>query len=122
MKVAYWEWVESKLSSYAKMADVLPRYEFVDAVIADGKVTVAPYSITEVTVDDSVSELTFVFPEKTKGQARDFFIRLVVTGETLPTLSFVEPDGDAVSFDVDDDSWADIEQGVNILMFTDTAE
>jgi hypothetical protein len=100
----------------------IPKYELVDATIADGVVTVAPYSITEVTVDDSMSELTFVFPEKTKGQSRDFFVRLVVTGETPPTLSFVEPNGDAVSFDVDDDSWADIEQGVNILMFTDTAE
>jgi hypothetical protein len=100
----------------------IPKYGLVKASIEDGKVTVAPYSITEVTVDDSVSELTFVFPEKTKGQSRDFFVRLVVTGETPPTLSFIEPNGDAVSFDVDDDSWADIEQGVNILMFTDTAE
>lgn len=85
--------------------------------------TLADRSINEVTAASAVTSITFTFPARQTGQARDFFIRLVIQGETVPTLYFNEPDGGgAVAFDADDDSWADIESGVNILMFTDTAE
>lgn len=97
-------------------------YALVSATINNGTSELADHAVNKVIVDDSVSSLTFIFPQKTEGKARDFFIRLVITGETIPTLSFVEPNGEAVSFDVDDDSWAEIERGVNILMFTDTEE
>lgn len=97
-------------------------YSLVKATIGEGSVTLQDHAITKVIADDSVSSIAFIFPQKVDGKARDFFIRLVITGETVPTLSFVEPNGDAVSFDMDDDSWAEIEQGVNILMFTDTEE
>lgn len=89
---------------------------------SNAEISLQDRAITTVTVDDTVSLLTFVFPEKTDGKARDFFVRLVVVGESIPTLSFIELNGDSVPFDVDDDSWAEIEQGVNILMFTDTGE
>lgn len=97
-------------------------YSLTNAVIENNAVSLQNRAITKVEVDDSVSSITFVFPEKIGGKARDFFIRLVITGETVPTLEFVEPNGEAVSFDVDDESWAEIEEGVNILMFTDTEE
>jgi hypothetical protein len=92
------------------------------ATIDEGFVMLQNRAMNKVEVDDSVSSITFVFPEKVEGKGRDFFIRLVITGETVPTLEFIEPNGEAVSFDADDDSWAEIEQGVNILMFTDTEE
>ncbi len=88
----------------------------------NAEISLQDRAITTVTVDDTVSLLTFIFPQKTDGKARDFFVRLVVIGDSIPTLSFIEPNGDSVPFDVDDDSWAEIEQGVNILMFTDTGE
>jgi hypothetical protein len=97
-------------------------YSLVEATIDEGSVTLQDRVITKVIADDSVSSIAFIFPKKVDGKLRDFFIRLVITGETVPTLSFIEPNGDAVSFDMDDDSWAEIEQGVNILMFTDTEE
>lgn len=89
---------------------------------SNAEISLQDRAITTVTVDDTVRLLTFIFPEKTDGKARDFFVRLVIIGESIPTLSFIEPNGDSVPFDVDDDSWAEIEQGVNILMFTDTME
>lgn len=107
------------LTPYAKKEDV--PYALIEVPLEDS-INLTNRAINKVTADDSLSSITFIFPEKKEGVSRDFFLRLVITGETLPTLSFVEPNGDAVSFDVDDDSWADIEQGVNILMFTDTAE
>lgn len=112
--------VDALKENKANSAD-LP-YALVSATINNGAYELADRAVNKVTVDDSVSYLTFIFPKKTEGKMRDFFIRLIITGETIPTISFVEPNGDAVSFDVDDDSWAEIEQGVNILMFTDTAE
>lgn len=111
---------KDKILTAADMAK-LP-YSLVEATIDEGSVMLQDHAITKVIADDSVSSIAFIFPEKTEGYSRDFFIRLAITGETVPTLSFVEPNGDAVSFDVDDDSWAEIEQGVNILMFTDTEE
>jgi hypothetical protein len=107
------------LSGYAKKSDI--PYALIEVPLADS-INLTDRAINKVTADDSLSLITFIFPEKEEGKARDFFIRLVITGETVPTLEFVEPNGDAVSFDVDDDSWAEIEQGVNILMFTDTEE
>ena len=97
-------------------------YALVSVTINNGVAELSDHAVNKVTVDDSYSYLTFIFPEKTEGKARDFFIRLIITGETVPTLSFSEPTGESVSFDSDNDSWADIEQGVNILMFTDTEE
>ena len=60
------------------------------------------------------------FPEKITGKVRDFFVRLVVTGSSAPELSFQETTGVAPTFDTDDDSWADIEPGVNIILFSET--
>ena len=49
-------------------------------------------------------------------------MRLTITGTDVPTLYFKEQGGASVAFDADDDSWAEIEQGVNVLMFSDTSE
>ncbi|MBO7688822.1 MAG: hypothetical protein J6V72_20750 [Kiritimatiellae bacterium] len=85
--------------------------------------TLADLSINEVVAASAVTSITFTFPPRQTGQARDFFVRLVIQGTTVPTLYFNEPDGGgAVAFDADDDAWADIEPGVNIMMFSDTAE
>ena len=86
------------------------------------KVALSDLAVNAVTLGSDVSSCEFTFPSKTQGRARDFFLRLTLTGETLPTLTFVEPGGSPVAFDVDDDSWAEIEQGVNVLMFSDTSE
>ena len=76
-----------------------------------------------LTLGSGTERAVFRFPAKTQGKARDFMLRLVITGSTVPEIGFVESDGTTeVAFDADDDSWADIEQGVNILMFTDTQE
>ena len=80
-------------------------------------------AVNQVTLGSGVDRAVFKFPAKTQGKARDFMLRLVITGSDVPEIGFVENDGTTeVGFDADDDSWADIEQGVNILMFTDTQE
>ena len=79
-------------------------------------------AVNNVTLDSSVAFATFTFPATVSGKARDFILRLTLTGETVPTITFREAGGAAVSFDVDDDAWAEVEPGVNILSFTDTNE
>ena len=79
-------------------------------------------AINALTVDDSTLSATITFPNKIQGYARDFFVRLTVTGSNIPTFIFQEPDGSSISFDVIENDWANIEQGVNILMFTETAQ
>lgn len=105
------------LSGYATKSEI--PYSLIEVPLVD-RMYLTDRAVNKVTADDSYRYLTFIFPEKTEGKARDFFIRLIITGETVPTLTFLEPTRESVSFDSDNDSWADIEQGVNILMFTDT--
>ena len=105
------------LSGYATKSEI--PYSLIEVPLAD-RINLTDRAVNKVTADGSLNNIQFVFPEKKEGKSRDFFLRLVITGETVPTLSFDEPNGGSVSFDVDDDSGANIEQGVNILMFTDT--
>ncbi len=80
-------------------------------------------AINALTVDDGVLSATINFPPKRNDSyARDFFVRLTVIGLNIPTFIFQEPDGSSVAFDVIDNEWANIERGVNILMFTETAK
>lgn len=77
-------------------------------------------AVNQVSLASTVTSATISFPAKTAGYARDFFVRLTITGSTVPAITWQEANGDPIDFDVDDDSWAEIEQGVNILMFTET--
>jgi len=92
-------------------------------------VTLQDRAVNSVTLASTVTAATFTFPEKVAGKARDFFLRLTIEGTTVPTIYFVEGSGNAVEptdtndlFDADDDSWAEIEPGVNLIMFTETQQ
>ena len=90
-----------------------------------GQVTgyaLADRAVNEITVGSGVSSVVFLLPAKVVGRGRDLFIRLVVTGTSAPSVSFYEADGSAVSFDEADDSWADLEPGVNVICFTETSQ
>lgn len=82
-------------------------------------VTLQDHAVNVVELASTVTAATFTFPAVSSGYARDFFVRLVITGD-VPTITFQESGGASVAFDADDDSWSDIEQGVNLLMFTET--
>ena len=90
-----------------------------------GQVTgyaLADRAVNGITVGSGVSSVVFLLPAKVVGRGRDLFIRLVVTGTSAPSVSFYEADGSAVSFDEADDSWADLEPGVNVICFTETSQ
>ena len=86
-------------------------------------VQVQDHAINALSADSTITNILFIFPQKMTGKARDFFVRLIITSITdVPTIEFQEQDGSAVSFDIDDMSWAEIESGVNLILFTETAQ
>lgn len=87
----------------------------ISAVLQDRAVNV-------VEAGSGVDYVNLTFPASEQGYVRDFFVRLVLTGDSVPAVSFSEHGGGDVEFDVDDDSWAEIELGVNLLMFTETSQ
>ncbi len=99
------------------------RYAIVEPTLATSGTTVSAtlqdHAVNVVELASTVTAATFTFPAASSGYARDLFVRLVITGD-VPTITFQESGGAAIDFDVDDDSWAEIEQGVNIIMFTET--
>lgn len=90
--------------------------------VSAASLTLQDRSMNQVAFSSAISAATVSFPPKISGKARDFFVRLTIVGESVPAITWQEADGGAVDFEVDDDSWADIEQGVNILMFTETTQ
>jgi len=84
-------------------------------------VTLSDLSVNSVTVPSSVAYVNIKFPEKTTGMARDFFLRLTITG-SVPEITFKEYDNTTPSFDVTDIEWANIGQGVNIIAFMETSQ
>lgn len=84
--------------------------------------TMQDRAVNVVEAGSGVNYVNLTFPASEQGYARDFFVRLVLTGTDVPAVSFSEPGGGNVGFDVDDDSWAEIELGVNLLMFTETSQ
>lgn len=105
--------------------DLIPydrKYSLVAATIADGTVALQDRAVNAIRLGSDTTECTFMFPDRIKGKARDFMLRLELVGEEMPTLSFIEPDGSHVNFDYTDEDWAAVEQGVNVFMFSDTKE
>ena len=102
-----------------------PRYEFYSPAITTSGTTISAVlhdqAINSISIGSDITTATFTFPAKTTGYARDFFVRLTITGD-IPEIVFEEPDGAAISVDVIDDEWANIEQGVNLIMFTETVQ
>lgn len=84
--------------------------------------TLQDRAINIVSAGSGIDYVNLTFPAYEQGYARDFFVRLVLTGVSVPMVTFSEPGGGDVEFDVDDDSWTEIDLGVNLLMFTETSQ
>jgi len=95
------------------------RYRLLKRVPEDGTVNLTDRAVTrvEVTTNDS---LRLVVPTLVKGAVRDFFVRLVITADEVPEVTFSAPSGETISFeDIDEDVFR-CEIGVNVYAFTET--
>ena len=118
----------NKLVTQSNVPQPQLRYALVEPSLAESGTTVSATlqdrAVNAVTLASTVTAATFTFPAPVAGYARDFFLRLVIEGSTVPTISFLESGGGSLddAFDADDDAWAEIEPGVNVLMFTETSQ
>ena len=95
------------------------RYRILRRVPEDGVVVLTDRAVTRVDIATDGGPLRLVVPPEAKGTARDFFVRLVITADEIPEVTFAAPTGETISFeDVDDDVFK-CETGVNVFAFTE---
>ena len=100
-------------------------YPLVNATLVDENgglgCTVQNNTITTIVVDSSDKTIYIHLPaETTDNTARDFVIRLEVTATTAPQVQFVPANSEEIDYEANDDTWATIGSGVNIISFTET--
>ena len=71
----------------------------------------------ELATNDPVK---LVVPPEVKGQVRDFFVRIVITAEEVPEITFASPAGETISFEDADEDVLTCEIGSNVFAFTET--
>ena len=97
------------------------RYRMLRRVPGDGMVMLTDRAITRV--DLATDEpLKVVLPPRVKGVARDFFVRLVITADEIPEVTFAAPTGETASFEDADEEMLKCEIGVNHFAFTETED
>ena len=95
------------------------RYRLLKRVPEGGVVALTDRAVTRIEVT-AVDPLKLTVPPLVKGAVRDFFVRLVITADEIPEVTFAAPAGETISFeDVDEDVFK-CEVGVNVFAFTET--
>jgi hypothetical protein len=94
-------------------------YPLVKAVVTDGAVGLQDRSVTRVDLK-TAAPVRINFPPKTEGVARDLLLRLVITADSVPEVTFAVPTGETFSFEEGDDETFSCLVGVNIFAFTET--
>ena len=95
------------------------RYRILRRVPEDGVVVLTDRAVTRVDIATDGGPLRLVVPPEAKGTARDFFVRLVITADEIPEVTFAAPAGETISFeDVDDDVFK-CATCVNVFAFTE---
>jgi hypothetical protein len=61
-----------------------------------------------------------VVPPEVKGQVRDFFVRIVITADEVPEITFAAPAGETISIEDADEDALKCEVGSNVFAFTET--
>ena len=94
-------------------------YRLVKAVVTDGSVGLQDRCVTRVELNTS-NPVRINFPPKTEGIARDFLLRLVITSDAVPEVTFAVPTGETFSFEEGSEETFCCVLGVNVFAFTET--
>ena len=94
-------------------------YPLVKAVVTDGAVGLQDRSVTRVELK-TPDPVRINFPPRVEGVARDFLLRLVITADSVPEVTFAVPEGETFSFEESDDNTFSCAVGVNVFAFTET--
>ena len=64
---------------------------------------------------------TLTLPAAVAGYARDFLVRLEISGSTVPTITFAAPTGETITYETDGDEFpVPDDDGVWLYSFTET--
>ena len=95
------------------------RYRLLKRVPENTKVLLTDRAVTRIEVSE-VEPVKIILPPAVKGQVRDFFVRIVITADEVPEITFVPPQGEIISFEDMDEDVFKCEIGVNVFAFTET--
>lgn len=95
-------------------------YPLVKAFVTDGMVGLQDRCVTNVELTES-TPVRIVLPPIEVGKARDVLLRLVITADSVPQVTFAVQDGESLSFEEADDESFACATGVNVFAFTETA-
>ena len=95
------------------------RYRLLKRVPEEGCVALTDRAVTRIEVT-SADPLKLTVPPLVKGAMRDFFVRLVITADEIPEVTFAAPSGETISFEDADEEVLKCEVGVNVFAFTET--
>ena len=99
---------------------VAARYRLLKRTPEDGVVNLTDRAVTRVEITTDAEPLKLVVPPEAKGAVRDFFVRLVITSDEIPEVTFAAPTGETISFEDADEDVFKCEVGVNVFAFTET--
>ena len=97
------------------------RYLIVRAIPDGGRVELRDRCVTRIEAKTS-DPLELVFPPVVPGAARDFFVRLVVTADEVPEVTFAPGEGESVSFENAEEGVLACDVGINVFAFTENDE
>jgi len=95
------------------------RYRLSAKTPTEGVIHLEDRALTVVNLSSSDS-VQLVFPPRQPGYLRDFFVRLVITADEVPEITFAAPEGETISFEDTDEESLACEIGINIFAFTET--
>lgn len=76
-------------------------------------------TITTIQVSSSSTPIIVQLPAQPADGARDFILRIEISSSTAPTFTF-NGVNETIDFDSEDDDWAVMEPGLNLVSFTET--
>ena len=76
-------------------------------------------TITTIEVSSSSTPIIVQLPEAPQDGARDFILRIEISSSAAPTFTF-NGVSETIDFDSEDDDWAVLEPGLNLISFTET--
>lgn len=109
----------SSIQSVNIQAEANSKYSFITLVPENNIVTLVNNAINILTLSTS-DPLTIKFPSPSNNYARDLFLRLIVTADTAPMITWQPEDNEALEFESDNEDWGTVELGINVYMFTET--
>lgn len=95
-------------------------YELYEPSSTDGLYLLKNNAINKIVAQTS-DTIYLKFPDPESSIGRDFVVKVVVSSEEPPSVVFLKNDKDeSIGFEAEDESWADLELGINYYSFTET--